>query len=70
MPRSSTPQYGRPKGSTVHRIAMYFAGVAIGLILVGLLTQMRQIMVPPAETTPQPAETAPAPGTPASDPGP
>lgn len=70
MPRSSTPQYGRPKGSTVHRIAMYFVGVAIGLILVGLLMQMRQIMVPPVETTPQTPGATPAPGTPAADPGP
>ncbi|MFG0258821.1 MAG: hypothetical protein ACF8LK_00600 [Phycisphaerales bacterium JB041] len=62
MPRSSFPQQGRPKGSTIHRIAMYCAGVAIGLILVGLLKQMRQVMVPPPEAPTQAtgAESAPA----------
>lgn len=70
MPRSSIPQYGRPKGSTIHRFAMYFVGVAIGLILVGLLMQMRQVMVPPPEATPQATGATPAPEATGVDPGP
>ena len=47
---------------------MYFAGVAIGLILVGLLTQMRQLML--SQPNP-PAGGAPAPTVaPAADPAP
>lgn len=70
MPRSSIPQYGKPKGRTVHRFAMYFAGVAIGLILVGVLKQMRQIMAPPPQPTPQATSSTAPPPAPAADPAP
>ncbi|MDQ7012867.1 MAG: hypothetical protein Q9O74_03100 [Planctomycetota bacterium] len=50
MARTPQPRLGRPRSSTSRRFAMYFLGVAMGLILVGLLSQMRQIMVPPPPT--------------------
>ena len=66
MPRPQNPQYAGPRGSKSRRFAMYFLGVAIGLMLVGLLKQMRQIMVPKPLT---PADNATVDG-PAAEPGP
>jgi hypothetical protein len=58
MPHHRGHPPGRPPGQFTRRLALYLAGVAIGLILVGVLQSMRRAMVPPPAESPGPTESA------------
>lgn len=51
----TTPMRPRPRTPISRRLATYFMGVAIGIVLVGFLLNTRRLMVQPADSGAQPA---------------